>query len=202
MVSGGWTPLMAMMKIAASFPHGMDALVCPYTILPVPFGPVTLSTPSSALEQISLLTYFNSLWVGLPNVRLSPLQSVLNVTARLIARLFRTFHISAFMFDHFYWLPFIARLQLKVLTLIYRSYISQALKYLRDLIRLPSSAISLRPLYVYVTCTISVPRAKNSMAKTRAFPIIGPVLWNQLPPVTCSFLLTGEQPSRHFPFVI
>lgn len=30
------------------------------------------------------------------------------------------------------------------------------------------------------------------MAKTRAFAIIGPVLWNQLTPLTHSFLLTGE----------
>src|SRR6218665_3533715 len=38
------------------------------------------------------------------------------------------------------------RIQLKVLTLIYRSHIGQAPRYLRDLIRLPSSAISLCPL--------------------------------------------------------
>jgi len=44
--------------------------------------------------------YCNSLLVGLPKVRLSHIQSVLNAaTARLIARLPRTSHISAFMFD-------------------------------------------------------------------------------------------------------
>jgi len=30
------------------------------------------------------------------------------------------------------------------------------------------------------------------MAQTRAFAIIGPVLWKQFPPSTCSSLLTGE----------
>jgi len=30
------------------------------------------------------------------------------------------------------------------------------------------------------------------MAQTRAFAIIGPALWNQLPPSTRSTLLTGE----------
>ena len=68
------------------------------------------------------------------------------ITARVITRLHRTSHISAFMFDHLHWLPLIARIQLKVLTLIYRSHIGQAPSYLRDLVRLPSSAISLRPL--------------------------------------------------------
>src|SRR6218665_3055634 len=50
----------------------------------------------------------------------SPIQSVLNAAARLVGRLPRTSHISAFMFDHLHWLPLIARIQFKVLTLIYR----------------------------------------------------------------------------------
>jgi len=69
-----------------------------------------------------------------------------NTAARRIARLPRTPHISAFMFDHLHWLPLIALTQLKILTLIYRSQIDQSPKYFRDLIRMPSSAISLRPL--------------------------------------------------------
>src|SRR6218665_2968077 len=32
---------------------------------------------------------------------------------------------------------------------------------------------------------------RTTMAQT--FVIIGPALWNQLPPLTCSFFLTGEQ---------
>ena len=68
----------------------------------------------------SRIDYCNSLLVGLPKVRLSPIQYVLNATAKLIARLPRTSHISAFMFDHLHWLPLIARIKLKVLTFIYR----------------------------------------------------------------------------------
>jgi len=60
--------------------------------------------------------------------------------------LVRPTYSSAFISDHLHWLPLIARIQLKVLTLIYRSHIGQAPRYLLDLIRLPSSAISLRPL--------------------------------------------------------
>src|SRR6218665_1492834 len=82
----------------------------------------------------SRIDYCNSLLVGLPKVRLSPIQSVLNADARLVGRLPRTSHISAFMFDHLHWLPLIAWIQLKVLTLIYRSHIGQAPRYLRNLI--------------------------------------------------------------------
>src|SRR6218665_4112447 len=92
------------------------------------------------------IDYCNSLLVGLPKVRLSPIQSVLNAAARLVGRLPRRSHISPFMFDHLPWIQLIARIQLKVLTLIYHSHVGQAPRYLRDLIRLPSSPISLRPL--------------------------------------------------------
>src|SRR6218665_1561314 len=74
------------------------------------------------------------------------------------------------------YLPLIARIQLKVLTLIYRSHIGQAPRYLRDLICLPSSAISLRPLRSLARHDLFVPRARTSMAQTRAFAIIDPSL--------------------------
>src|SRR6218665_2044240 len=150
-----------------------------------------------ACSKYTIIDYCNSLLVGLPKVRLSPIQSVLNAAARLVGRHPRTSHISAFMFDHLHWLPLIARIQLKVLTLTYRSHIGQAPRYLRDLIRLPSSAISLRPLRSLDRHDLYVPRARTSMAQTRAFAIIGPSLWNQLLPSTRSTLLTGV-PSASF----
>src|SRR6218665_2894178 len=79
----------------------------------------------------------------------------------------RTSHISAFMFDHLHWLPLIARIQLKVLTLIYRSHIGQAPTYLRDLVHRLSSAISLRPLRSLDRHDLFVSRARTSMAQTR-----------------------------------
>src|SRR6218665_580472 len=45
-----------------------------------------------------------------------------------------------------------------------------------------------------------VPRARTSMAQTRALAIIGPLLWNQLLSSTRSTLLTGE-PSASFRFL-
>ena len=37
-----------------------------------------------------------------------------------------------------------------------------------------------------------VPRARTTMAKSRAFAFIGPSLWNQLPTSTRSLILTGD----------
>src|SRR6218665_1110892 len=109
----------------------------------------------------SRIDYCNSLLVGLPKVRLSPIQSVLNAVAKLVGQLPRRSHISAFMFDHLHWLPLIARIQLKVLTLIYRSHIGQASRYLRDLIRLPSSATHLVVFYAHLTVMISLSRERG-----------------------------------------
>ena len=152
-----------------------------------------LSMPSIC----SRIDYCNSLLVGLPKVRLSPLQSVMRAAARLIARIPPWSHISSFMFHHLHWLPLTARIQLKILTLIYRSYSGYAPKYLRDLIRLPISATSLRPLRSLDRHDLLFPRARTAMAKTRAFAFIGPALWNQLSPSTCLVLLTGG-PSTSF----
>ena len=101
------------------------------------------------------------------------------------------------MFDRLYQLPHIAWIQLKVLTLIYRgAYWSSSQVFtwpypLAFLRHLSSSLLSLDRHDLFV------PRARTSMAQTRAFAIIGPSLWNQLLPSTPSTLLTGE-PSASF----
>src|SRR6218665_3358861 len=92
--------------------------------------------------------------------------------------------------DHLHWLSLIARIQLKVLTLIYRSHIGQAPRYLPDLIRLSSSAISLCLLRSLDRHDPFVPRARTSMAQLRAFAIIGPSLWNQLQEVLYKYIDT------------
>ena len=138
----------------------------------------------------SRIDYCNSLFVGLPKVRLSPLQSVLNAAARLIARLPRFSHISSYMLEQLHWLPLTARIQLKVLVLVCRSYSGLAPKYLCCLVRRPISATSHRPLRSLDRLDLLVPRARTAMAKSRAVAFIGPSLWN-LPTSTRSSVLTG-----------
>src|SRR5688572_10468314 len=139
----------------------------------------------------SRIDYCNSLFVGLPKVRLSPVQSVLNAAARLIARLPRFSHISSYMLEKLHWLPLTARIQLKVLVLVCRSYSGLAPKYLCCLVRRPISATSHRPLRSLDRLDLLVPRARTTMAKSRALAFIGPSLWNQHPSSTRSLMLSG-----------
>src|SRR6218665_3276491 len=59
-------------------------------------------------------------------------------------------------------------------------------KYFCDLIRLLTSATSLRPLHSIDLN--SVPCARIAMAKSRAFAFIGPSLWSQLSTMTPTLL--------------
>src|SRR6218665_2764484 len=94
----------------------------------------------------SRIDYCNSLLIGLPKTRLSPLQTVLNAAARLIARLPRYSHISYYIKEHLHWLPISTRIESKVLLIVLKAQMGVAPKHPRDAIRLLTSAISLRPL--------------------------------------------------------
>src|SRR6218665_3462001 len=94
----------------------------------------------------STTVILNSLLIGLPKTRLSSLETVLNAAARLIARLPRYSHVSSYIKDHLHWLPISTRIEYKVLLIVLKAKMGVAPKYLRDAIRLPTSASYLRPL--------------------------------------------------------
>ena len=65
-------------------------------------------------------------------------------------------------------------------------------KYLRDAIRLPTSASSLRPLRSLESRELFVPRTRTIMAMSRSVSVIGPSLWNRLPPSARASLLSSN----------
>ena len=159
------------------------------------------SVSSSTLTSIvhafvcSRIDYCNSVLVGLSKVRLSPIQSVLNAAARLIAHLPKFSHISSFMINQLHWLPLTARIQFKVLVLVLKSKLGIAPKYLRDHIRSPLSSVSHRPLRSLVRHTLFVPRVRTTLAQTRSVATIGPTLWNALPSSLRVIILSGSLPT-------
>src|SRR5688572_31906555 len=115
----------------------------------------------------SRIDYCNSLLIGLHKVRLSPLQSVLKAAARLIARLSRYSHISAFMFEQLHWLPLSARIKFKILILVFNAQRGLAPKYLADVLLRPLSASSHRPLRSSNRLELLVPHTRTAMAQSR-----------------------------------
>src|SRR5688572_26781768 len=123
---------------------------------------VSSSTFTSIVHAFvcSRIDYCNSLFVGLPKVRLSPLQSVLNAAARLIARLPRFSHISTFMAEQLHWLPLSVCIQFKVLILVLKSQ------------------LGLAPIFVTKFFAPSLPRqsvlSDPLTGLTFLFPVLGP----------------------------
>ena len=153
----------------------------------------SLSLSRCGCGPCSRLRYYcNSLLIGLPKVRLSPLQSVLKAAARLIARLPRYSHISAFMFEQLHWLPLSARIKFKILILVFKAQRGLAPKYLADVLLRPLSASSHRPLRSSNRLDLLVPHTRTAMAQSRSFNSIGPSLWNALSPSTRSRILASN----------
>ena len=110
----------------------------------------------------------------------------------MIARLPWYSHISTFMFDELHWLPLHARIQFKILTLIFKAQRGLAPKYLVDVILRPHSASSHRPLRSSNRLDLLVPRTRTAMAQSRSFASIGPSLWNALSPSVRSTILSSS----------
>src|SRR6218665_2156704 len=83
----------------------------------------------------SRIDYCNSLLIGLPKTRLSPLQTVLDAAARLIVSFPGYCHVSSYIKEHLHWLPISTRIEYKVLLIVLKAQMGVALKYLRDAIR-------------------------------------------------------------------
>src|SRR6218665_3077958 len=149
----------------------------------------------------SRIDYCNSVLIGLPKTRLSHLQTVLNAAARPIAILPRYSHISYYIKEHLHWLPIYTRIEYKVLLIVLKAQMGVAPKYLRDVIRLPTSATSLRPLRSMDRRELYVPRARTTMAMSRSFAVIAPSLWNRLPPSARASLLSSNLSIRLYHFL-
>src|SRR6218665_192606 len=95
-------------------------------------------------------------------------------------------------FVHLHWLPISTRIEYKVLLIVLKVQMGVAPKYLRDAIRLPTSASSLRHLCSLERRELFVPRTRTTMDMSRSFSVIGPSLWNRLPPSARAYLLPSN----------
>ena len=127
---------------------------------------------------ISHLDYCNSLYYGLPDTELSRLQRIQNLAAKVI--LCRSPDDSSReCLQTLHWLPVEARIEFKILCIVFKCIHGQAPQYLRDMIdfktvnrvtRSSSDTLRLEPQ-----------RTARKTFASRSFSVAGPDLWNDIP---------------------
>ena len=130
---------------------------------------------------ISKVDYCNSLFIGLPNITLKKIQSVLNRAARLIFNLPPRVPTTSSLIE-LHWLPVKARVEFKICLITYKALKFDQPSYIRELLTFSShgSALGLRsaddPYRLYE------PRAVGERGFAgRSFSYTAPRLYNRLP---------------------
>lgn len=130
---------------------------------------------------LNRLDYCSSLCLGLPYVRLRPLDGVLRAAARLIGGVPKFGHIGEFMRDTLHWLPVRQRILYRVSTIAWRCILGVAPVYLSELFVLSSSCPGRRSLRSASRGDYLIPRSYTATKQNRAFSAAGPSIWNGLP---------------------
>ncbi len=125
----------------------------------------------------SRLDYCNSLYYGINQSSMERLQLVQNAAARLLTGTRKFQHITPIL-TTLQWLPVKLRVEYKILTLVFKALNNLAPIYLTELLQTHKSV---RPLRSRFLGTLSMPRSRLKHRGDRAFVIVGPTLWNNLP---------------------
>ncbi|KAJ8358777.1 hypothetical protein SKAU_G00153020 [Synaphobranchus kaupii] len=128
----------------------------------------------------SRLDYCNSLLASLPACAILPLQLVQNAAARLVFNLPKFSHVTPLL-RSLHWLPVVARIRFKVLTLAYTAAKRSGPSYLQDLIQHYAPA---RPLRSAAAGRLALPSLRDNGSRSsrlRSFSTLAPQWWNELP---------------------
>ena len=142
---------------------------------------LTASTTLIHAFVTARLDYCCSLYVGLPAARLESLDRVLRTAARLIGRIPKFGHITAFMRDVLHWLPLKQRIVYRIAALAWHCLLGLAPAYLRELCSPALSTRTSRSLRSAEQGVLAVPFSRTSTRQNRAFSVVGPSTWNGLP---------------------
>src|SRR6218665_2733443 len=158
---------------------------CFYHLPHLPVVSPSLSASSTATLVYAFIVYrldhCSSLYCGLPQVRLQPLDGILRTAARVIGGVPKFGHISEFMRDTLHWLPVRQRIHYRLSAIVWRCVLGIAPTYLLELFTLTSSCTGRQSLRSASRGDFVVPHARTAIKQHRAFSIVGPSAWNSLP---------------------
>ena len=125
----------------------------------------------------SRLDNLNALLTGLPDCLLRKLQCIQNHAAKLVTKHKKHDHVTPLL-KELHWLPIQQRVEYKVLLLTHKCLNDKAPQYLSSLLTPYRPARTLRSANLHLLVE-KQPRLKTY--GERAFSVIAPRLWNQLP---------------------
>lgn len=125
----------------------------------------------------SRLDYCNSLYCGISKAQLTRLQLVQNAAAKFLTKTRKFDHVTPIL-RALHWLPVQYRIDYKILLLVFKCLHHLAPSYLSELIHVYSPSRVLRSSNLNI---LAVPCTRLKRRGDRAFSVVGPRLWNNLP---------------------
>src|SRR6218665_2678659 len=129
---------------------------------------------------VNRLDHCSSLYCGLLQVRLQPLDGVLRAAARMIGGVPKFGHISEYMRDTLHWLPVWQLILYRLCNIVWLCVFGIAPTYLLEL-TLTSACSGRQSLHSASRGDFVVPHARMALKQHRALSIVGPFAWNGLP---------------------
>ena len=127
------------------------------------------------------IDYGNSTLAGLPKKHLSRIQSIINTAAKIIFNSKKYDHVTPLL-QELHWLRLSERIEFKVALLVFKCLHGNCPTYLIRCLQ-PISAIQGRQrLRSSSTKDLLVPASRCRTLGDRGFSVIGPKVWNSLPP--------------------
>ncbi len=125
----------------------------------------------------SKLDYGNALLAGAPKYQVKKLQTVQNAAARVVTKTGKFDHISGKLRD-LRWLPVGYRIKYKINLLTWKALNDMSPEYISGMITLRKDGQDLRSGNTKV---LHVPKTKLKTMGDKAFSVVAPKAWNQLP---------------------
>ena len=131
----------------------------------------------------SKIDYCNSLLNGIPNYLVERVQRLQNAAVRMVCRLQKFDHVTQSLIT-LHWLPIKQRIMFKTLLLTFKAMNGMAPEYLSELLIKYEQDYNLRSItdtQSYDNFLLRIPRTKLKCCGDRAFSVVAPTLWNDLP---------------------